>query len=372
MIDDGKDVAARMCELLTVYAAELQNEVPVLCRYTDRLMIDGMTSSERERARAWREALTCPSDETTLDACIASLNKFKDDSTVWGDLQDSLCLNDLRGIADALARRRERRSADLDRMIDAANGLRMQYRASDPDAASFAEECSIPYDIAKTINDVIGNDAEHDLPDTSERSSLTDAEAVTMVNGAAQPSGRKPPMPNKALDFRQWEDSAVRFNAGISDDVAFVEKLIKTRIRAIVSTYNAKVQARAAASADQGKWPDIIAAGELRLPDGLDEMSARQFALWFNDQIGAIARADIEGMTLSEIIHANKQRLMLTDNLNELKAQTAIGFKMVLDGQATIRNDIGIYKREAAARQGGLRKQVQELQREKDQRSKAE
>lgn len=336
MIDNVKDDAARMCELLTFYAAELQNEVPVLCRYTDRLMIDGMTSSERERARAWREALTCPSDETTLDSCIASLKEFKNNSTVWGDLQDALCLNDLRGIADALARRRERRSADLDRMIDAANGLRMQYRASDPDAASFAEECGIPYDIAKTINDVIGNDAERDLPDTSERSSLTDAEALAMVNGAAQPSGRKPPMPNKALDFRQWEDSAVRFNAGISDDVAFVEKLIKTRIRAIVSTYNAKVQARAAASTDQGKWPDIIAAGELRLPDGLDEMTARQFALWFNDQIGAIARADIEGMTLSEIIHANKQRLMLTDNLNELKAQTAIGFKMVLDGQEKI------------------------------------
>ena len=105
--------------LLKEYAVELWNETPILNRYTDALpMPDGRGGyAERERYEAERRMLKYPQHETAIELAICTLTAFRDNSDLWELTRDGLLLQDRRGEADILERRRNRRNADIDKMI---------------------------------------------------------------------------------------------------------------------------------------------------------------------------------------------------------------------------------------------------------------
>ena len=212
--------AARVRELLFQYLIELQGETPVLSRYTDTMpRPDGLGGqAERERDQAMRRNLMYPDNLTELKMCVDCLEQFRDWRGVWEDVRGALLTGNQPGLAAELKERRERRTADLERMLAAARDL-APMMPTDADT------------LRKIANaDTPGQSAVWDI----------EKEMQAAISGKAKPTGGRAAEPPKvrALDFRKWETAADNFNTGVQGDVAFIENALAEKIVAASSDFN--------------------------------------------------------------------------------------------------------------------------------------
>ena len=265
--------AARVRELLFQYLIELQGETPVLSRYTDTMpRPDGLGGqAERERDQAMRRNLTYPDNLTELKMCVDCLEQFRDWRGVWEDVRGALLTGNQPGLAAELKERRERRTADLERMLAAARDL----------APMMPTDADILREIANA--DAPGQSAVWDI----------EKEMQAAISGKAKPTGGRAAEPPKvrALDYRAWDAAAVRFNTGVQGDVAFIENALAEKIVAAFGDFNDRlIQA--------GGKPFLKAAATpTHAP-----LNARPALVWLNDQIGLIPPAKIAAMSFREIV----------------------------------------------------------------------
>ena len=265
--------AARVRELLFQYLIELQGETPVLSRYTDTMpRPDGLGGqAERERDQAMRRNLMYPDNLTELKMCVDCLEQFRDWRGVWEDVRGALLTGNQPGLAAELKERRERRTADLERMLAAARDL-APMMPTDADT------------LRKIANaDAPGQSAVWDI----------EKEMQAAISGKVKPTGGRTAEPPKvrALDYRAWDAAAVRFNESIADDVAFIENAIAELTIAAFSDFNDRlIQA--------GGKPFLKAAAT---PTHAPQ-NARAALVWLNDQIGLIPPAKIAAMSFREIV----------------------------------------------------------------------
>lgn len=260
----------RVRELLTQYAVELQNEVPILSRYTDTLTRPDILGgfAEREQYEAWRKNLMCPDDATTLSACVNCLKTFRDCGTVWDELRGALLIDGQTGLAAELKERRERRAADLDRMIAEAEALaRLMPSTPEELLQEIAEDC-------KTARD---DDSGYDF--------------ISDMTGEAQPPEDFNP-PSEAtvryIDLRAWEAAAIRFNHGITGDVDFVEAQIAAMFVSAFANHNDRLLA-------SGGKPSIRAAASIDKPQTPEET-----LIFLNAEFGDIPAEKFKAMTFEE------------------------------------------------------------------------
>ena len=253
-------------ELLCAYAAELRNETPILSRFADYISRPDHLGgyAERERDQTMRRNLMYPDNLTELKMCIDCLERFRDWRGVWEDVRGALLTGNQPGLAAELKERRERRTADLERMIAAARDLATM----------------MPTDIL----------LETDAP---EEPTASKYDLLAALNGEVKPSEGRAAEPPKvrALDFRKWDAAAVRFNEGVAADVAFIENALAEKIVAAFSDFNDRlVQA--------GGKPFLKAAAT---PTNAPQ-NARAALVWLNDQVGLIPPAKIAAMSFREIV----------------------------------------------------------------------
>ena len=272
-MSDKANVPASMLELLTAYAVELQGETPVLSRYTDTMpRPDGLGGqAERERDQAMRRNLMYPDNLTELKMCVDCLEQFRDWRGVWEDVRGALLTGNQPGLAAELKERRERRTADLERMLAAARDL-APMMPTDADT------------LRKIANaDAPGQSAVWDI----------EKEMQAAISGKTKPTGGRAAEPPKvrALDFRKWETAADNFNTGVQGDVAFIENALAEKIVAAFSDFNDRlIQA--------GGKPFLKAAAT---PTHAPQ-NARAALVWLNDQVGLIPSAKIAAMSFREIV----------------------------------------------------------------------
>lgn len=265
--------AARVRELLFQYLIELQGETPVLSRYTDTMpRPDGLGGqAERERDQAMRRNLMYPDNLTELKMCVDCLEQFRDWRGVWEDVRGALLTGNQPGLAAELKERRERRTADLERMLAAARDL----------APMMPTDADTLREIANA--DAPGQSAVWDI----------EKEMQAAISGKAKPTGGRAAEPPKvrALDFRKWETAADNFNRGVQGDVAFIENALAEKIVAAFSDFNDRlIQA--------GGKPFLKAsATPTRAPQ-----NARAVLVRLNDQVGLIPPAKIAAMSFREIV----------------------------------------------------------------------
>ena len=219
-MSDKANVPASMLELLTAYAVELQGETPVLSRYTDTMpRPDGLGGqAERERDQAMRRNLMYPDNLTELKMCVDCLEQFRDWRGVWEDVRGALLTGNQPGLAAELKERRERRTADLERMLAAARDLAP---------------------MMPTDTDTLRKIANADTPGQSAVWDI-EKEMQAAISGKTKPTGGRAAEPPKvrALDFRKWETAADNFNMGVRGDVAFIENALAEKIVAASSDFN--------------------------------------------------------------------------------------------------------------------------------------
>ena len=265
--------AARVRELLFQYLIELQGETPVLSRYTDTMpRPDGLGGqAERERDQAMRRNLMHPDNLTELKMCVDCLEQFRDWRGVWEDVRGALLTGNQPGLAAELKERRERRTADLERMLAAARDL-APMMPTDADT------------LRKIANaDTPGQSAVWDI----------EKEMQAAISGKTKPTGERAAEPPKvrALDFRKWETAADNFNTGVQGDVAFIENALAEKIVAAFSDFNDRlIQA--------GGKPFLKAAAT---PTHAPQ-NARAELVRLNDQVGLIPPAKIAAMSFREIV----------------------------------------------------------------------
>ena len=272
-MSDKANVPASMLELLTAYAVELQGETPVLSRYTDTMpRPDGLGGqAERERDQAMRRNLMYPDNLTELKMCVDCLEQFRDWRGVWEDVRGALLTGNQPGLAAELKERRERRTADLERMLAAARDL----------APMMPTDADTLREIANA--DAPGQSAVWDI----------EKEMQAAISGKAKPTGGRAAEPPKvrALDFRKWETAADNFNRGVQGDVAFIENALAEKIVAAFSDFNDRlIQA--------GGKPFLKAAAT---PTHAPQ-NARAALVWLNDQVGLIPPVKIAAMSFREIV----------------------------------------------------------------------
>ena len=272
-MSDKANVPASMLELLTAYAVELQGETPVLSRYTDTMpRPDGLGGqAERERDQAMRRNLMYPDNLTELKMCVDCLEQFRDWRGVWEDVRGALLTGNQPGLAAELKERRERRTADLERMLAAARDL----------APMMPTDADTLREIANA--DTPGQSAVWDI----------EKEMQAAISGKAKPTGGRAAEPPKvrALDYRAWDAAAVRFNTGVQGDVAFIENALAEKIVAAFSDFNDRlIQA--------GGKPFLKAAAT---PTHAPQ-NARAALVWLNDQVGLIPPVKIAAMSFREIV----------------------------------------------------------------------
>ena len=272
-MSDKANVPASMLELLTAYAVELQGETPVLSRYTDTMpRPDGLGGqAERERDQAMRRNLMYPDSLTELKMCVDCLEQFRDWRGVWEDVRGALLTGNQPGLAAELKERRERRTADLERMLAAARDL-APMMPTDADT------------LRKIANaDTPGQSAVWDI----------EKEMQAAISGKTKPTGGRAAEPPKvrALDFRKWETAADNFNTGVQGDVAFIENALAEKIVAAFSDFNDRlIQA--------GGKPFLKAAAT---PTHAPQ-NARAELVRLNDQVGLIPPVRIAAMSFREIV----------------------------------------------------------------------
>ena len=272
-MSDKANVPASMLELLTAYAVELQGETPVLSRYTDTMpRPDGLGGqAERERDQAMRRNLMYPDNLTELKMCVDCLEQFRDWRGVWEDVRGALLTGNQPGLAAELKERRERRTADLERMLAAARDLAP---------------------MMPTDTDTLRKIANADAPGQSAVWDI-EKEMQAAISGKAKPTGGRAAEPPKvrALDYRAWDAAAVRFNTGVQGDVAFIENALAEKIVAAFSDFNDRlIQA--------GGKPFLKAAAT---PTHAPQ-NARAALVWLNDQVGLIPPVKIAAMSFREIV----------------------------------------------------------------------
>ena len=301
--------AARVRELLFQYLIELQGETPVLSRYTDTMpRPDGLGGqAERERDQAMRRNLMYPDSLTELKMCVDCLEQFRDWRGVWEDVRGALLTGNQPGLAAELKERRERRTADLERMLAAARDL----------APMMPTDADTLREIANA--DAPGQSAVWDI----------EREMQAAISGKAKPTGGRAAEPPKvrALDYRAWDAAAVRFNEGIADDVAFIENAIAEKIVAAFSDFNDRlIQA--------GGKPFLKAAAT---PTHAPQ-NARAALVWLNDQVGLIPPAKIAAMSFREIVAPFEKCIRINNQvlakLGEVQAD-AHGAKVAAERAAT-------------------------------------
>lgn len=265
--------AARVRELLFQYLIELQGETPVLSRYTDTMpRPDGLGGqAERERDQAMRRNLMYPDNLTELKMCVDCLEQFRDWRGVWEDVRGALLTGNQPGLAAELKERRERRTADLERMLAAARDL-APMMPTDADTLRKIANANTP-----------GQSAVWDI----------EKEMQAAISGKTKPTGERAAEPPKvrALDFRKWETAADNFNTGVQGDVAFIENALAEKIVAAFSDFNDRlIQA--------GGKPFLKAAAT---PTHAPQ-NARAALVRLNDQVGLIPPAKIAAMSFHEIV----------------------------------------------------------------------
>lgn len=210
-MSDKANVPASMLELLTAYAVELQGETPVLSRYTDTMpRPDGLGGqAERERDQAMRRNLMYPDNLTELKMCVDCLEQFRDWRGVWEDVRGALLTGNQPGLAAELKERRERRTADLERMLAAARDLAP---------------------MMPTDTDTLRKIANADTPGQSAVWDI-EREMQAAISGKVKPTGGRAAEPPKvrALDYRAWDAAAVRFNEGIESDTCSFKRCLPKR-----------------------------------------------------------------------------------------------------------------------------------------------
>ena len=112
-------------KMLTAYAAELRNEIPVLSCYTDVVpRSDGLGGSPEVSAdRAWRTCMEYP-DRIFLNDCIRILRQFRDAPSAWTDLRGELRRSGFDWVAAELTERRETREKNINDLISEAEKLK--------------------------------------------------------------------------------------------------------------------------------------------------------------------------------------------------------------------------------------------------------
>lgn len=318
--------AARVRELLFAYAVELRNETPILARYTDCISrpdhLGGYT--ERERDQAMRRNLMYPDNMTELKMCVDRLEQFRDWRGVWEDVRGALLMNNQPGLAAELKERRERRTADLERMLAAARDLAPM----------------MPTDILQGV-------VETDAP---EQSAVSKYDVLAVLNGKAQPAEEQAAEPPKvrALDYRAWDAAAVRFNEGIASDTVFIQKMLAEKIVAAFTDFNDRL-IRA------GGKPFLKAAATPTLAP--QDQDPRVGLVMLNNLVGLIPPAKIAGMSFDEIASVFEERLNIINQvlakLDEVKGE-AHGAKVAAEAAA-----VGV--EELAAEMTAWRKWVREL-----------
>ena len=261
------NAAQRLRMMLTEYAVELVNETPVLSRYTDVFSrSDGLGGyAETERDRAWRNDLKYPHTVTDLESCITGLTQFKDAPTAWDNLRGELLKTDYDWLAKELAYRRERRNANLDRMISAAKALAPVMPTVEEILSAMTAEDEKPQD-----------DPKYDIATALQR-----AENGTLYTPPTLPretSDRR----TGNLDFRDWEYAATKFDDDTTGDIAYIEETVaniaeKTTVTqpppAIATVELVPEQAALLAKAADHSAAERAAAG-------IDEIKGKMLALW--------------------------------------------------------------------------------------------
>ena len=263
--------AARVRELLFAYAVELRNETPILARYTDCISHPDHLGgyAERERDQAMRRNLMYPDNLTELKMCVDCLTRLRDWRGGWEDVRGALLMNNQPGLAAELKERRERRTADLERMLAAARDLAPM----------------MPTDILQGV-------VETDAP---EQSAVSEYDLLAVLNGKAQPTEEQAAEPPKvrALDFRKWEAAAVKFNEGVADDVAFIKATLAEKIVAAFANIDGEL-------ASAGVKVEIRAAGNPALPCGVSMRDTVAVLKWLNDQRGVIPPARFDELNAKD------------------------------------------------------------------------
>ena len=280
--------AARVRELLFAYAVELRNETPILARYTDCISRSDHLGgcAERERDQAMRLNLMHPTDQTTLTVCIDCLEQFRDWRGVWEDVRGALLTGNQPGLAAELKERRERRTADLERMLAAARDL----------APMMPTDADTLREIANA--DAPGQSAVWDI----------EREMKAAISGKTKPTEEQAAEPPKvrALDYRAWDAAAVRFNEGIESDTVFIQKVLAEKIVAAFTDFNDRL-IRA------GGKPFLKAAATPTLAP--QDQDPRVGLVMLNNLVGLIPPAKIAGMSFDEIASVFEERLNIINQV---------------------------------------------------------
>ena len=275
-VKTATDDAAQMRELLRGYAVELANETPVLCRFTNCTPVPVAfdCNAERKKDRAYRDAVILPKDKSTLAMCMDHLNNLLGRSDTFNAVCHELRQNGCNEIADNLTTRRTRRAADIDRMK---------------------------------------------------------SEAAKIAPAFCAPSKFR------RYDFGAWETAAQSFNAGIVDDVAYIQIVVADQLVAAYADYNDRLL-RA------GGKPFLKATAKLTLPPDVSQKGAKAILEMLNNQVGIIPPAKFDKMTVFKIIDAFERRYkeladihnIYTGGISELAEEIRNGFADLKSGQEEI------------------------------------